>query len=198
MRKVCPSLPPTLYCYLFHLILSLWEMVPVCNYLWSYCIRISQTVHYRWKLIREQYQVEKGLLPVSPRRLVVVSSWQPLSLQCSKPTVEGTRQRLPHTNNRLGKSTFISWLRFAEHYLPVCLHCLSKPWIGQFYQMMLTCTAVCVWLCFMYVHSCPVIVWAQWKSTQFYNKFFVWLTSSSNLNASSCRRSCRVRRGKEG
>ena len=118
-------------------------------------IRISQTVRYRWKLIREQYQVEKGLLPVSPRRLVVVSSWQHLSLQCSKPTVEGTRQRLPHTNDRLGKSTFISWLRFAEHYLPVCLHCPSKPWIGQFYQMMLTCTAVYVWLCFMYVHSCP-------------------------------------------
>ena len=27
------------------------------------------------------------VLPVSPRKLVVVSSWQPLSLQCSKPTV---------------------------------------------------------------------------------------------------------------
>ena len=65
--------------------------------------------------------------------------------------------------------------------------------------MMLTCTTVCVRLCFMYeskhlnVNSCTV--WTQWKSTQFYSKFFVWLTSSSSLSASSCHRSCRVRRG---
>ena len=131
---------------------------------------------------------EKGLLPVSPRRLVVVSSWQPLSLQCSKPTVEGTRQRLPHTNNRLGKLTFhlmveICWALFAS------LPSLLKPWKGQFYQMMLTCTTVCVWLCFMYdlyvyytthvqqsvcdheVHS------TQWKSTQFCSEFIFCVTN---------------------
>ena len=131
-------------------------------------IRISQTVRYRWKLIREQHQVEKGLLPVSPRRLVVVSSWQPLSLQCSKPTVEGTRQRLPHTNDRLGKLTFylmveICWALFAS------LPSLLKPWKGQFYQMMLTCTAVCVtvlhvwFVCILYNSCTAVCVW-PWSS----------------------------------
>ena len=160
MRKVCRSLPPTQ----------------------SLEILLPHTMRYRWKLSNKSenkkwHQVEKGLLPASPRRLVVVSSWQPFSLQCGKPTVERTRQRLPHTKDRIGKSILSHGWDFAEHYLPVCLHCRNHEkdsfikWCLHVQQSVCDC-ASCMSL---NVNSCTV--WAQWKSMQFYSELIFCVTN---------------------
>ena len=126
--------------------------------------------------------------------MVVVSSWQLLSSQCSKPTVEGTRQRLPYTNDRLGKSILSHSWDFAEHCLPVCLHCRNYEFIKWCWHVQqsvcdcASCMSQSIWMSTRV--QCEHNERARNSTVN-----FLWLTSSSSLSASSCHRSCRVRRG---